>query len=87
MTEQQVVKISKKLAAYDATTRQAMMDMITELEIKLFDLGLDEDQEEQLMSLAYGANEKLESFKGEVDKLDQELGLVLEGLYEVLNNS
>lgn len=87
ITEQQVVKISKKLAAYDATTRQAMMDMITELEIKLFDLGLDEDQEEQLMSLAYGANEKLESFKGEVDKLDQELGLVLEGLYEVLNNS
>ena len=59
--------------------------MITELEAKLFTLGLDEDQEEQLMSLAYDASETLEKLKDGTNELEKELGIVLEGLYEVLN--
>jgi len=87
MTEGQVKKLTHKLAEHDSSTRSVMLDMITELEAKLFLLGLDQDQEEQLMSLAYEASEKLEKLKGGVDELEKELGTVLEGLYEVLNKS
>jgi len=87
MTEEQVKVLTHKLAEHDSTTRSVMLDMITELEAKLFSLGLDEDQEEQLMSLAYEASEKLDKLKGGVDELEQELGTVLEGLYEVLNSN
>ena len=86
MTEGQVLGLSQKLKEYDTTTKSVMLDMIGELEAKLFNLGLDEDQEEQLMALAYRANEQLEQLQGEVEELEGELGTVLEGLYEVLNN-
>ena len=85
--KEQVKKLTHKIAEHDSTTRSVMLDMITELEAKLFTLGLDEDQEEQLMSLAYRASEKLDKIKGGVEELEGELGAVLEGLYEVLNKS
>ena len=85
ITEKQVKELTKKLTIHDETTRSVMLDMITELESKLFNLGLDEDQEEQLMSLAYSASERLEKMKGDISELEGELGAVLEGLYEVLN--
>ncbi|KZY32846.1 MULTISPECIES: hypothetical protein [unclassified Oleiphilus] len=84
MTEKQVKQLTNKLAEHDVTVRQVMLDMITELEAKLFSLGLDEDQEEQLMALAYQASDKLEGMKDSAKNLENELGLVLEGLYEVL---
>jgi len=84
MTEKQVKQLTHKLADHDDTVRKVMLDMITELEAKLFTLGLDEDQEEQLMALAYNASEKLEQMKEGAKDLEQELGVVLEGLYEVL---
>jgi CheY-like chemotaxis protein len=84
MTEKQVKQLTSKLTAHDDSIRKVMLDMITELEAKLFTLGLDEDQEEQLMALAYDASEKLEKMKDSSKDLEQELGLVLEGLYEVL---
>jgi CheY-like chemotaxis protein len=87
MTEKQVKKLTHKIAEHDLTTRKVMLDMITELEAKLFTLGLDEDQEEQLMGLAYNASETLDKLKGGVEELEGELGAVLEGLYEVLNKS
>jgi CheY-like chemotaxis protein len=87
MTEKQVKQLTSKLANHDTTVRQVMLDMITELEAKLFSLGLDEDQEEQLMKLAYNASEKLESMKDSAKKLESELGVVLEGLYEVLEKN
>jgi len=86
MTESQVLNLSQKLKQYDNTTKSVMLNMISELEAKLFKLGLDEDQEEQLVALAYQANEKLEQLQGELEELESELGTVLEGLYEVLNN-
>jgi len=87
VTEEQVKQLTKKLTIHDESIRQVMMNMIAELEAKLFNLGLDEDQEEQLMSLAYTASEQLEKMKGDVSELEDELGSVLEGLYEVLNKN
>lgn len=87
MTEKQVKQLTSKLSQHDLTVRQVMLDMITELEAKLFSLGLDEDQEEQLMKLAYNASEKLEGMKDSAKKLENELGVVLEGLYEVLEKN
>ena len=84
MTEEQVVKFNTKLMQHDERSRQIMLDMITELEAKLFTLGLDEDQEEQLMMLAYSASERLEEMKKDTKELEGELGVVLEGLYAVL---
>jgi len=84
MTEKQVKQLTLKLSSHDDTVRKVMLDMITELEAKLFTLGLDEDQEEQLMALAYSASEKLEEMKEGSKELEQELGIVVEGLYEVL---
>ncbi len=86
MTEEQVMNLTHKIAEHDTSTRAVMLDMVTELEAKLFTLGLDEDQEEQLMSLAYNASETLDKLKGGVEKLEDELGVVLEGLYQVLNS-
>lgn len=85
MTEKQVKRLSTKLNEHDETVRSVMMTMIGELEAKLFVLGLDEDQEEQLMKLAYDASERLESMKEDSKELEKELGVVLEGLYEILN--
>ncbi len=84
MTEKQVKQLTDKLYQHDSNVRQVMLDMITELEAKLFTLDLDEDQEEQLMKLAYDASERLEGMKDSAKDLESELGTVLEGLYEVL---
>jgi hypothetical protein len=84
MTEEQVQSFSGKLQTHDSKSRQVMLDMIVELEAKLFTLGLDEDQEQQLMSLAYDASERLEKMKNNTKELEGELSVILEGLYDVL---
>lgn len=84
MTEEQVEKFNSKLMHHDERTRQIMLDMITELEAKLFTLGLDEDQEQQLMMLAYAASERLDDMKKDTKELEAELSIILEGLYGVL---
>jgi DNA-binding response OmpR family regulator len=86
MTEEQVEKFNKKLKTHDDRSRQIMLDMITELEAKLFTLGLDEDQEQQLMMLAYDASERLEDMKKDTKQLEDELVMILEGLYGVLEH-
>ncbi len=84
MTEGQVKQITEKLYQHDAMVTQVILGLITNLEAKLFGLGLDEDQEEQLMKLAYDAGEKIEGMQNSAKELENELGIVLEGLYEVL---
>ena len=86
MTEEQVEKFSHKLNHHEDRTRQIMLDMITELEAKLFTLGLDEDQEQQLMMLAYDASERLDNMKKDTKQLEGELAVILEGLYGVLEH-
>ena len=84
MTEEQVQSFSEKLQIHDKKSRQVMLDMIVELEAKLFTLGLDEDQEQQLMSLAYNASETLDGMKNDTKELEGELSIILEALYDVL---
>ena len=83
-TEKQIKSLNKKIVEHDERSREVMMNMITELEAKLFGLGLDEDQEDELMKLVYGTSDKLERSKGAAKELQEQLGTVLEGLYEIL---
>ena len=87
MTEEQVQSFSEKLRVHDNSTRQVMLNMIVELEAKLFTLGLDEDQEQQLMSLAYAASERLDDMKNDTKTLEGELSVILEALYDVLDKN
>lgn len=84
MTEEQVKKLSQKFTEHDELVHSTMMSLTGELEAKLFSLGLEEDQEEELMKLAYQATERLDSVKNDSKELEKELGAVLEGLYEIL---
>lgn len=83
-TEKQIKSLNNKIVEHDDRTRNVMMSMVGELEAKLFSLGLDEDQEEELMKLVYGASVQLERSKDATNKLQEELGTVLEGLYGIL---
>ncbi|MGH1484682.1 MAG: response regulator [Cellvibrionaceae bacterium] len=84
VTEDKLKAFNEKIIEHDDEVREIMTDMITELESKLFSLGLDEDQEATLMTLAYRATEKLEASRESTKELEKELGVVLEGLYEIL---
>ena len=87
VTEEKLKKFNDKIIEHDNNVRQIMGDMLTELESILFSLGLDEDQEKILMSLAYTATERLEGSRESTKELENELGVVLEGLYEILANT
>lgn len=86
MTEDNVHNFTHKLNEHDQKSRQIMLDMITELEAKLFTLGLDEDQEQQLMMLAYDASERLDTMKKDTKELEGELSIILEVLYKIFAN-
>lgn len=87
VTEEKLKNFNEKIIRHDDEVRDIMSNMIAELESKLFSLGLDEDQEATLMDLAYGATEKLEKSRESTKELEKELGVVLEGLYEILANT
>ena len=87
VTEDKLKDFNDKIIKHDEEVREIMMNMIAELESKLFSLGLDEDQEATLMALAYKANEQLDGSRESTKELERELGVVLEGLYEILSSS
>jgi DNA-binding response OmpR family regulator len=87
VTEEKLKEFNDKVIKHDDEVRSIMLNMITELESKLFSLGLDEDQEATLMSLAYRANEQLNESRESTKELERELGVVLEGLYEILSST
>jgi len=82
VTEKQINNTSNKLFAHDSETQKIMQDMLAEMESMLFSLGLEEDQEEKLMHLADQAKLKLEKSAGSTRELSDELGVILEKLYE-----
>ena len=86
-TEKQIKNLNTKIIEHDTRSRAVMMEMISELETKLFRLGLDEDQEDELMKLVYGTSDKLERSKDATNQLQDELGTVLEGLYGILEEN
>ena len=87
VTEEKLKTFNEKIILHDDEVRDIMSNMLIELEAKLFSLGLDEDQEATLMALAYQATEKLEASRESTKELEKELGIVLEGLYEILANA
>jgi CheY-like chemotaxis protein len=87
VTEEKLKEFNGKIIKHDDEVREIMLTMITELESILFSLGLDDDQEKILMALAYRANEQLDQSRGSTKELERELGIVLEGLYEILSST
>lgn len=87
VTEEKLKEFNAKVVQHDDDVRQIMSNMLSELESILFSLGLDEDQEKILMALAYRATESLEETRKSTEQLEQDLGVVLEGLYEILGSS
>lgn len=87
VTEEKLKQFNEKIIEHDDEVRLIMSNMLTELEAKLFSLGLDEDQEATLMALAYRATEQLDSSRESTKQLEKDLGIVLEGLYEILGNT
>lgn len=79
-TTENVATVNQALEQHDEKIKMVMLDMITDLEAMLFRLGLDEDQEEKLMRLAYEANERLRSTDKSKAQLMATTQLITEGL-------
>lgn len=84
LTEKQMKLVSGKLHRYDETVQNNMQDMVNKLENMLFSLGLEEDQETTLMRLVDETSEKLGSMQRNTGELDDQLGIVLVSLYDLL---
>ncbi|KZY72521.1 hypothetical protein A3742_08475 [Oleiphilus sp. HI0071] len=84
ITEEQLQRFAEQLTAHEKTSTEVIGNMLTELETKLFHLGLDDDQEEELMKVAYQVHEKLEHMNSDYQSLEAELGKILESLYDLL---
>jgi len=84
VAEKQILRTSDKLNAHQKNSQQIMQGMLSDLEKMLFGLGLDEDQEHQLIQLADETSSKLESASHGTQELGTELGVILEKLYEFL---
>ncbi|SFC15779.1 response regulator [Pseudoalteromonas denitrificans] len=82
IADKQIEKTSSKLQNYGHHSSEIMSGMLTNLEDMLFSLGLDDDQEKALMSLADHASEQLETLNKSTKDLDSELGLIVKSLNE-----
>ncbi len=84
VAEKQIQKTSEKINTHQQNSYQIMQGMLSSLENMLFKLGLDDDQEEQLMQLANNTSLKLEDASHDTKELATELGVILEKLYEFM---
>jgi CheY-like chemotaxis protein len=84
VTERQIDLTSEKIIKHSETVSDTMQSMLNQLENMLFGLGLDEDQEKALLSLADSASLKLEESNRSTGALDDELTVIIESLYELL---
>lgn len=81
IAEEQIKLTSDKLHNHEKNSTHIMQSMISQLESMLFSLGLDEDQENELMRLADQTTTRLEELNRSTQDLDTELGVILESLY------
>ncbi|WP_158584160.1 response regulator [Salinibius halmophilus] len=79
-TASNVDSVRNAFEHHDEKVKTVMLDMITDLEAMLFRLGLDEDQEEKLMKLAYDANERLRSTEKSKTELLATTEKIMDGL-------
>lgn len=86
ITEEQLQNFGNKLSEHEQMSTEVIGNMLTELETKLFNLGLEEDQEAQLMAVAYEVHKKMELMTDDYQSLEGELGKILESLYELMDS-
>ncbi len=86
VTEDQIKHVSSKIHDHNIKSMHIIQGMVTELEQMLFGLGLDDDQEDQLMKLASKTTLELEKSSKTTKSLEDELGVILECLYEFLKS-
>ncbi|WP_444997177.1 response regulator [Aliikangiella sp. IMCC44359] len=84
LAEKQIKLTSKKIHEHSEMVNKSMEQMLDELESMLFSLGLDDDQERKLIQLADRTSIKLNESNEDTKKLDSELGVILEALYDLL---
>ena len=84
LAENQIKLTSEKIHGHSKTITNTMSDMLNELENMLFGLGLDDDQEKKLMQLADRTSIKLNESSESTSQLDNDLGVILEALYTLL---
>ncbi|WP_299791717.1 response regulator [uncultured Shewanella sp.] len=85
VAEKQLQLTAERLFVHDRNSQQIMHNMVNQLEGMLFGLGLEEDQEKQLMALADQTSLKLEETQGDTQMVSAELGAILESLYDFFN--
>lgn len=82
LTDETITNASKEVRQQTQNIHQEVLAMVEELESMLFSLGLDDDQEHKLMSLAHRTSDQLQSKSKALDIIDESLGKVLEALYD-----
>lgn len=85
VAEAQIKKTTTRLYEHEQHSQGIMLEMVSELEAMLFGLGLEEDQEKELMMLADQTSLKLQATQGQTKAVSGELGLILENLYDFFN--
>ncbi len=82
--QNKIEEMTDKMKTHHAKIMHSMGAMVDELEDMLFGLGLEEDQEKALRDLASKTSTQFSEANQSTDKLNEDLGLILETLYKVL---
>lgn len=84
LAEDNIRHTSNEVNAYTESVTSIVSDMVIRLEGMLFSLGLEEDQEKQLMKLANQTTAKLDDMAEKTKDMDGNLSKILEALYDLL---
>lgn len=84
LAEDNIRLTSDDINAYTESVTSIVSDMVIRLEGMLFSLGLEEDQEKQLMKLANQTTAKLDDMAEKTKDMDGNLSKILEALYDLL---
>ncbi|WP_430462181.1 response regulator [Thalassolituus sp. LLYu03] len=85
MAELNIEKTSDEIREYSESVTRTVNGMVQALEAMLFSLGLEEDQEKELMQLANETTDQLDKTTAKTHKLDTNLTRILEALYDLLD--
>ncbi|MCT7359557.1 response regulator [Thalassolituus pacificus] len=82
--EKNIEETNREIRNYSENVTNIANNMVTKLEAMLFTLGLEEDQEKQLMALANQTTATLDKTAEKTKTLDNNLSHILEALYDLL---
>ncbi len=84
LAEDNIHLTSNEINTYTENVTTTISDMVIRLEEMLFSLGLEEDQEKELMKLANQTTAKLHDMAEKTKDMDGNLSKILEALYDLL---